>query len=73
MAEPQAIDVADPPWREVKRWAEERLLMHRRVLEQTGMSHEDTEGIRYAITELKALLNFPNPSKIPTSTSEEPE
>lgn len=72
MAEkPQAINIEDPPWRDVKAWAEERLAMHRRILETRGLSQEDTEGVRYAIDELKALLNFPNPSKIPVSVSGE--
>lgn len=73
MADPKPIDVADPPWREVRAWAEERLEMHRRVLETVGMPYEDTEGVRYAIAELKALLKFANPSKIPATISEEPD
>lgn len=73
MAEPQTIDVADPPWREVKAWAEDRLAKHRRALETVGLSPEDTEGVRYAIAELKALLKFPNPSKISANVSEGPD
>ncbi len=72
MAEkPQAVSIADPPWRDVKAWAAKRLAIHRRVLETIGLSQIDTEGARYAIAELEALLNFPNPSKIPASVSEE--
>ncbi len=62
---------ADPPWRDVKAWAKERLEMHRRVLETIGMSHEDTEGVRHAIAELEALLKFPNPSKMSANVSGE--
>lgn len=70
-AKPQAINIADPPWRDVKAWAATRLAMHRRILETIGMSQQDTEGARYAIAELQALINFPNPSKIPASVSGE--
>ena len=74
MAEkPQVVSIADPSWREIKAWAEKRLVMHRRILETIGVSPVDTEGVRYAITELQALLNFPNTSKIPASVSEEPD
>ena len=74
MAEqPQVVSIADPPWRDVKAWAEERLVMHRRQLETIGLSQIDTEGARYAIAILEALLNFPNPSKIPASVSKEPD
>lgn len=73
MAEPQDIDVADPVWRDVKAWAEDRLVIHRRVLETVGLPQEETEGMRYAIAELEALLKFPNPSKIPSNVSEEPD
>ncbi len=69
----QKIDVADPTWREIKGYVEKRLVMWRGVLETKGMSPEDTEGARYAIDELKALLNLPNPSKIPSTSSEKTE
>lgn len=69
----QIIDIVDPPWRDVKAWANERLEMHRRGLEQVGLSVEDTEGARYAIAELKALLNFAKPSKIAANLSEQSE
>ncbi len=70
---PQVVSIADPPWRDVKAWAEKRLAIHRRTLETIGLSQVDTEGARYAIAELEALLNFPNPSKIPARVSEEPD
>ena len=63
----------EPAWSEVKVYVRQRLQMHRRSLETIGISHEDTEGMRHAIAELEALLNFPNPSKMSASSSEEPE
>ena len=69
MADKPTIDVQDPPWRDVRAWANERLAMHRRALETVGLSQEETEGCRYAIAELEALLKFPNPSKIPAKVS----
>ncbi len=64
---------ADPPWCEVTAWADKRLAQHRRRLETIGMPPIETEGLRYAIAELNALLKFPNPSKISASLSEEPK
>jgi len=65
------IPTADPTWREVKAYAEDRLVMHRRSLESIGMPHEDTEGVRHAIAELEALLKFSNPSKMSANVSDE--
>ncbi len=67
----QQIDTADPTWPEIKHWANERLVLHRRGLEVPGTPHEDTEALRSAIAELKALLNFPNPSKMSANVSGE--
>lgn len=69
----QQIDTADPTWREIKKWAEERLVIHRRVCETRGMPIEDTEGARCAIEEIKALLNFSQPSKMSATVSEKPD
>lgn len=63
------VDVADPQWRDVKAWANERLEMHRRRLEQIGIPGDETEGLRHAIAELEALLKFPNPSKMSANVS----
>lgn len=73
MPDKPTIEVQDPPWREVKAWANERIEVHKRVLERIGLSPEETEGVRYAIAELRALLNFPNPSKMSVSISKEPD
>ena len=64
------IDVADPPWRDVKAWAEDKIEMYTRSLKTIGLSPEETEGARYAIAVLEALLKFPNPSKMSANVSE---
>ena len=59
--EPQS---ADPDWILAKAYIRQRLVDQRRNLETMGLSHSDTEGIRYAIRELEGVLNFQKPSKM---------
>ena len=54
----------DPEWAEVRQWAKSKIEMHRRKLEEPGLPHSETEGARYAIAELRALLNLGKPSKM---------
>ena len=60
-----AINVHDPVWVEVTKWATERLAMHRERLDTIGLPMNETEGCRHAIKELEALLELPKPSKLP--------
>lgn len=54
----------DPDWVLAKIHIRERLVSLRRSLEVPGLSHEETEGARYAIVELDGVLNFQKPSKM---------
>ncbi len=65
------IETADPSWREVKAWANEQLVQHRRALEAQGLPHDETEGHRYAIDALEGLLKFHIPSKMGGTVSAE--
>ncbi len=55
---------ADTDWIRAKAHIRERLVSQRRNLETLGLSHSDTEGLRYAIVELEGVLNFQKPSKM---------
>ena len=55
---------SDPDWVLAKRHIRERLVSLRRQLETPGLSHDETEGHRYAIIELEGVLNFQNTSKM---------
>jgi len=59
-----------PEWLQVKSYIEKQLEIHRGYLESPGMPHEETEGHRYAIMELKGLLNLAKPSKMQPTGSE---
>jgi len=58
------IDAYSSEWREIKAHLEKRLNVHRTNLETPGLSFEETEGARYAIAEIKALLKLPESSMI---------
>lgn len=64
------IDVHSETWVEVRDWAEAQIKMHDRQLRKVGLPLDQTEGHRYAIRELEALVKLPNPSKLtPAMTS----
>jgi len=66
------LSAAEPQWCDVKAWANKQLAVHRRNLEIIGLSPIETEGERYVIAELEALLNLPNPSKMQGIETEAP-
>lgn len=59
----------DPDWIAAKRHINKRIEANHRLLEQPGLSMEQTEGCRLAIIELKGVLNFQNPSKMAQSNA----
>jgi hypothetical protein len=66
------IDSNSDTWRFVKGWADKQLEQHRLALEVPGLPEIETNGRRYAIIELKALLKLAEPSKIPSRSPIEP-
>lgn len=57
------IDPQSGTWREVKRWAEERISAHQERLEVSGLPPADTEHARGAIAALRELVALPEPPK----------
>ena len=67
------VNFAEPTWLEIKSYCKSRIEMHERTLRTVGLPPDETEGVRYAIVELDALLKFPNPSSMSADVSKEPE
>lgn len=64
----QEIDFHSPTWRAVKRYAEQRLVKQRRMIEAPGLPSAETENVRGAIKELNLLLALADPPKISEHT-----
>ncbi len=60
-----------PDWFAVKAHIEAKLVIHRAKLELIGTPIVETEASRYAIAELKALLNLAKPSKMQAVASDD--
>lgn len=59
------IDKTADTWREIEAHLKERLDYNRRCLETLEVPHHQTEGYRYAIAELRLLLELPDKSNVP--------
>jgi hypothetical protein len=66
------IDPNSPTWLAVKVHVTQKLEQHYGVLRTIGLDPLTTEGVRYAIAELEALLNFGKASNIPSDTEPAP-
>lgn len=60
------IDVHSDTWREIREWAEGRLIVHGATLRTRGLPSDDAEAARAVMDELETLLKLPNPSTIPS-------
>lgn len=65
-ADPRESITGSAAWQLVKSWAERRKAGYELALKDTNLLHEETQMLRAKLQELEALLNLPNPSKMPT-------
>lgn len=57
------IDKHSDTWKAVEAWAKKKLADHEAALHAFGLEPNQTEGHRYAIFELEALLKFAEVAK----------
>ncbi len=55
------IDATGKTWKSISAWCNDRMQEHRETLETPGLSERDSDQIRGAIDELKALQRLVEP------------
>jgi len=65
------INEHSPEWRRIKEHCESQIEMHQRYLESIGLPYQETEGHRFALAELRAILKLPKTSMIGPNLKDE--
>lgn len=58
------VNENSPEWKMIKAYCDEQIAKHQRYLEEIGTSPEETEGHRFAIATLRAILKLPKSGTI---------
>lgn len=58
------IDKNNATWLAIVEWAKDRRSGYERRLKTIGLGHDETQGLRYRLDEIEALLNVGNPRKM---------
>ena len=59
-----SIDVKSVTWLAASKWINKEIQVRHGLLEETRLSHEDTQFVRGEINSLKALLAMPEDSPL---------